>query len=256
MLERTRRWVGRALLTVLAVVLAAAGIGAAWLAEGIEADPAAFAAVQADPRVVVSDEDGVLSLLPADVSPTRGVVFYPGARVEREAYAATWSPIVAETGIAVFIPGMPINLAVLDEDRVESVRAAHPEIDTWVLGGHSMGGFAALDRVVATGGDGFEGLILWAAGAPPRDEPVVLEIPVLTVAGELDDVIPLDAMERGGARLGERAALVVVPGMTHGQFGRYGASVVADGRSDEETLAELVTAVVDFLARVLGPGAA
>ena len=42
---------------------------------------------------------------------------------------------------------MPFNLAVFDIDAGDRVRAAHPEIDTWVVAGHSLGGSMAAQHV-------------------------------------------------------------------------------------------------------------
>jgi hypothetical protein len=147
---RARRWARVAIRVVTGLfallVLVIVGV-AIWLVVGVPADDEAFAAVAADPDLDVTDREGILEVRPASGTPTVGVVFYPGARIDHTAYAATWAPVVESTGVAVFVPRMPFNLALLEADRIEVIRAANPAIETWVLGGHSMGGFAALDFV-------------------------------------------------------------------------------------------------------------
>ena len=251
--DRARRWVHASVRVLTALftlaVLVVAGV-AIWLVVGVPADGDAYAAVAADSDLEIDDHGGVLELRPAANSPTVGVVFYPGARIDHTAYAATWAPVVEATGVAVFVPRMPFNLAPFAADRIESIRAANPAIDTWLLGGHSMGGFAALDFVTDHPGAELAGLVLWASAGPPRTDPSAIDVPTLTVAGELDDVIPLDAIERSEERFAAVGELVVVPGMTHSQFGRYRADAVVDGRSDEDTQADLTRAVIDFLEDV------
>ncbi len=57
---------------------------------------------------------------------------------------------------------MPLGLAVLDWDKALEVIEAHPEIRTWVIGGHSLGGAMAA-RFASRHPDTISGLVLWAA---------------------------------------------------------------------------------------------
>jgi pimeloyl-ACP methyl ester carboxylesterase len=252
---RSRRgWRHRLLqLTVGVLALALIGVAglAAWLEIGLRADPAALELVASDDRLALGEtEDGALVLSPGNGGNGTAAVFYPGARVSPDAYLATWAPIVLETGVTVFVPSMPLNLAVLDADRAETIRAQHPEFDTWILGGHSMGGFAVVDHLASGEASAVDGVVLWASGVSPREAALDLDVPVLTVAGDLDTVIPLDAIERGQQLLGDTAELVVVEGMSHSQFGRYRPDALREGRSDDETQRELTAAVADFVDRL------
>lgn len=254
--SRTRPWRRRLLAAVgLLVVLVALGaLGfAGWLAMGDDADPAAVARAERRHDVVVADVDGVLSIRPVDGGVDVGVAFLPGARIERGAYVATWAPIVERTGVHVFVPGVPLNLPVLGGDHATAVREAHPELSTWVVGGHSMGGFAASDGLADGVDDEVAGLLLWASGPGRGVDLSDLDLPTLVVAGGIDDVVPLGMISRGLDDLPPDAELVVIERMTHGQFGRYREVDDPDRRPDEDTLADLVSATVAFL-RPLLPG--
>jgi len=57
---------------------------------------------------------------------------------------------------------MPLNLAVFDSERAGQVIAAHPEIELWAIGGHSLGGAMAA-RYAFNHPEVIHGLALWAA---------------------------------------------------------------------------------------------
>lgn len=71
-----------------------------------------------------------------------GFILYPGAKVEKEAYAY-YGTRLAEEGVFVAIPSLRLNLGIADIDAAETIIAAHPDIERWVVGGHSLGGSAA-----------------------------------------------------------------------------------------------------------------
>ncbi|MFN2221966.1 MAG: alpha/beta hydrolase, partial [Candidatus Promineifilaceae bacterium] len=86
----------------------------------------------------IEREDGQLVFRPD--SPTdKGLIYYPGGLVDPEAYAVTAQGI-ADAGYLVVIPKMPLNLAFTGINRADGIRADFPEIESWVIGGHSLGG--------------------------------------------------------------------------------------------------------------------
>jgi hypothetical protein len=247
---RWRRVVRRVVVSLFVLVVLGVSGFAGWLAVGDDADPGARAAAIARHDVTVDEDDGVLTIRPADGGVDVGVVFLPGARIERGSYVATWAPIVERTGVHVFVPGVPLNLPLLGGDHVDAVRAAHPEIAAWIVGGHSLGGFTAASSLAAGDRDDVLGLLLWAAG-PGRADLRALEVPTLVVAGAADEVVPLPMVRRGLGDLPMTTVLVVIDGMSHGQFGRYREVDANARRSDEATLAELVAATTRFLVPLL-----
>jgi len=193
-----------------------------WASLAAPAEPGPLQAALADPAVEVT-QGPVVELRPAGVEPTRAVVFYPGARVHREAYIATWAPIVAATDTLVLIPRMPLNLAIFGRNRATSLREDHPGIDTWWVGGHSLGGAMAASHVGGQEPGTVDGLVLWAAYTLESAELATRdELEVLSVSGSRDGLsTPADIAERREL-LPPDAVLVEVVGMNHAQFGRYG----------------------------------
>jgi pimeloyl-ACP methyl ester carboxylesterase len=208
-----------ALLGLLAVGLVAFVV---WASLARPAEPAPLQAALADPAVEVT-LGPVVALRPSDAVPTRGVVFYPGARVHREAYIATWAPIVAETDLLVLIPRMPLNLAVFGRSRATDLIEDTPEIDRWWVGGHSLGGAMAASWLGDQPAGAVEGLTLWASFATGGAELAARdELTVLSVSGTRDGLATPAEIDERRDLLPPTAIMVEVEGMNHAQFGRYG----------------------------------
>ena len=89
-----------------------------------------------------------------------GLVFYPGAKVEYSAYAPLMRDL-AERGYLAVVVQMPFNFAFFDINAADRVRADFPDVGTWWVGGHSLGGSMAAQYAVDHAGDGTrEGLVL------------------------------------------------------------------------------------------------
>ena len=105
----------------------------------------ALTAMQSDSSVQVT-KDGWITFMPAGGEPDTGVIFYPGGRVDHRAYAPLMSELAANGYLVSLVP-MPFNLAVFGSESASQVIAAHPEIEHWVIGGHSLGGAMAASFV-------------------------------------------------------------------------------------------------------------
>ena len=147
---------------VLAVLLA--GAIAWWLNGAYRADVSALAAVAdedgaADGVTVRRLPDGCIAFVADD--PVAGMVFYPGARVQPEAYAPLLTQLARE-GVTCVLVKPPLDFALLDIDAADGVREQFPEIGTWLLGGHSLGGVAACEYLAQHGSD-CDGVVLLAS---------------------------------------------------------------------------------------------
>src|SRR5512133_595874 len=103
--------------------------------------PAALPYIQGNDRVQVKS-DRYAYFQPSNSPAKTGFIFYPGGRVDYRSYAPM-ARMLAEKGWPVAIVPMPLNLAVLGSDRAAWVIADHPEVQHWVVGGHSLGGSMA-----------------------------------------------------------------------------------------------------------------
>ncbi len=216
----------RLLIGLAVVFVIAAGAFVVWGLNPLPAMPEALAALAPDDMVMVT-ETPWLEFAPRDQHPTIGFVLYPGGHVDPRAYAPP-ARAIAEHGYLVAIPPMPLNLAVLAPGRAASVMEAHPEIDRWVIGGHSLGGAMAANFAYRHP-NAVSGIVLWAsypAGSNPLGD---LDLPVLSIYGTED--MGLDGILANRDLLPADTEWVVIDGGNHAQFGWYG-----DQPGDNEAL--------------------
>ncbi|WP_132060887.1 alpha/beta hydrolase [Halorussus amylolyticus] len=210
------RWWKRGVVIAVVILIIAVGSVAVYFSVPHHGTPASIQSVEDDPRISVTSDDGVRMLSPAGENSTTGFVFYPGARVAPDAYDSTLAPLVTRTNVTVFIPKMPLNIALLDTDAAENTRSRHPGIRTWFVGGHSLGGVAACQYADS---HDVRGLVLFASycNVDASDE----SLAVLSVSGSADTVLDRDAYEEGRSRLPPNATVHEIQGMNHTQFGSY-----------------------------------
>lgn len=176
-----------------------------------------------------------------------GIIFYPGGKVEEVAYTPLMYPL-AESGYETFIVDMPFNLAVFDIDAADAIIADNPEINTWYVGGHSLG--AAMAAIyVEDHLDNIEGLIL-LAGYSTADLSQT-ELSVLSLYGSEDEVLDGEQMNEYRSNLPKDTTEVEIPGGNHAQFGLYGEQD-GDGEakiSAEEQLAITIEEMEAFISK-------
>ena len=246
-----RRTVGIALVVLVAVL---AGVFA-WYVQPQPVLPEATASLASTPEVTFTDAPDGLEWSPVGATPTTGLIVYPGGKVPPEAYGPTAQAIAADGYLAVIAP-MPFNLAVFDIDAGDRVRAAHPEIDTWVIAGHSLGGSMAAQHV-ANRPDAYEGLAFWAAYA--ATDLSELDLSASSIYGTRDAGAARMSGPEAQAALPPDAVFVPIEGGNHEQMGWYTGQPndppATISREDQQ--AQVVEATVALLDGVSGtPGAA
>ena len=153
---------------------------------------------------------------------------------------------LAENGILCVIPKMPLNLAVLDVDAAEGILEYYPEIDTWYIGGHSLGGSMAASY--AADCDAFAGLILLASYSTVDMTETKLD--VISIYGTEDGVLNIEKYREYRPNLPHHTAEYIIEGGNHAQFGSYGAQD-GDGISaisSEDQLDLTVEAIMNFVS--------
>ena len=126
------------IVLVLAII---AGVCASYVGDYYRADQnaiEAFAPMNAVSTELLDDDTLVFKTENA----TKGLVFYPGGKVEYTAYQPLMAAC-AQQGILCILVEMPFNLAVLDINAADGIQEQHPEIEKWYIGGHSLGGSLA-----------------------------------------------------------------------------------------------------------------
>lgn len=125
------------LTVVLAIIVAGAVSFGVYVGDYYHADDAALTAMEPTDTVAVQRlEDGDIAFVPGN--PQAGIVFYPGGKVQAEAYAPLMHDL-AERGFLCVIACMPFNLPVLDADGADGVQERFPAVQRWILMGHSLG---------------------------------------------------------------------------------------------------------------------
>lgn len=221
-MKLTKTWrriaIGAAII-VLALLLAAGGF-VWWALTPYGPDEVALAALESDEYVVVQETDAAWVFTPADEEPSVGLVIYPGGRVDPRAYAPLAREI-SEMGYLVAIPPMPLNLAVLAPDSAQDVIDANPEIVTWTVGGHSLGGSMAARFANANRNDIY-GLALIASYPASSDDLSDVDFDVVSIYGSRDGVLDEESFSESVPLLPPRTRFVSIEGGNHAQFGNYG----------------------------------
>ncbi len=208
----------RLIAGIIVAALLAVGVASfLWLNDLVDPMPETEGAMVSSPTVTVDTEDW-LTFTPAEPSDT-GFIFYPGGRVPAQAYAPAVRAI-AEAGYLGVIAPMPFGLAVLDANAADGIIEAHPEIDRWVIGGHSLGG--AMAAQYSQGHDEIDGLALWAAYPPDGTDLSDSDLLLTSVYATEDGLATVDEIEASAAQLPDDTAFVEIDGGNHAQFGWYG----------------------------------
>lgn len=177
-----------------------------------------------------------------DTKSEKGLVFYPGAKVDEKAYAPILDEL-SQAGICCVLVKMPYHMAIFDADAAEAIMPEFAEVKQWYIGGHSMGGAMAAGFAAEHESE-LSGLILLAAY--PTD--ALERLPVLSVYGSEDKVLNREKYETS-LPLGANLTEYVIEGGNHAGFGNYGAQD-GDGKakiSDEEQWQETVDYILKFM---------
>ena len=175
-----------------------------------------------------------------------GFIFYPGGKVDENAYAPLMRTI-SSRGVLCVLCKMPFRLAVFDTHAADDVREALPEIEHWYIGGHSLGGAVASIEVNAHP-DAYEGMVLLASFS--NDDLSDESIRVLSIYGSEDRVLDREAFEQAKAKLPSDVTERIIAGGCHAGFGMYGAQ---DGDGTPAiTSGEQIRVTADMIADWIG----
>ncbi|MFU8887964.1 MAG: alpha/beta hydrolase [Trueperaceae bacterium] len=176
-----------------------------------------------------------------------GFVFYPGGLVDPLAYAPLLQRLADGGALAVLVP-MPLDLAVFGIGRAADVIAAFPEVGTWAIGGHSLGGAMAAEFVKG-GATGVDGIVFLASYPAASTDLSALPIQALSTYGSENGQTPPEGFADAMVRLPPGSELVEIEGGNHAGFGHYGPQA-GDGVATierEEQQRQAAETVLGFL---------
>ena len=203
------------IVATLAIIFGACAI---YLGDYYRADEGTIAVFAPEDNVTVSTlKDGNIVFEPQ--SATVGFIFYPGGKVEANAYQPLLAELARE-GVLCVLVEMPFNLAVFDINAADGIQEQYPQIKDWYIGGHSLGGSMAASYL-ADHVDEYEGLIL--LGSYSTADLSDTDLNVLSIYGSEDKVLNREKYDENKSNLPDDFCEVVIEGGCHAYFGMYGA---------------------------------
>ena len=209
-------------------------------------NPPALAALESDAKVTVTEGEWIV-FEPTQPS-SKGLIFYPGGEVDERGYAQTLHH-VASAGYLVVIVPMPFQLAVFDINAANEVVEAFPDIDTWAIAGHSLGGSMAANYAV-NHQDTIDGLILWDAYSASDMTGSDQAVTMIHRSGE-DRKPPVD-YEPHLANNPEQTEYIPIIGGNHLNFGNFIAGRIYRDEPDppldgEQQRGQVAVATIEFM---------
>ncbi len=215
MLKQKKRWIG--LISLVLVLLVLIGCGAVYVSDDYRADLDAMAAFSWNTEISETKLDHAIAFGTGEEH--MGLIFYPGGKVEYTAYVPLMRAL-AEKGIFCVVVEMPLNLAVLDMDAAEDIRKRFPNMETWYIGGHSLGGSMAASHL-GEHVEQYKGLVL--LGSYSTEDLSETELCVLSIYGSEDRIMNREKYEKYKENLPGDFTETIMDGGCHAYFGMYGA---------------------------------
>jgi len=198
-----------------------------------------------NPAIDVTVTDHSLVMTPTGAASGTGLVFIPGAKVEAGAYLYKLSGLVEEGGATVVITKPTLNLAFFDTRPLSTFEADAPEVESWLVGGHSLGGVRACQLADDAEVDG---LVLF--GSYCANDLSDTDLSVLSIAGSNDGLSTPEKIADARQNLPADATLIEIDGANHANFGDYGDQA---GDGDSTVPSETVRGLIaDLFVKQFG----
>jgi hypothetical protein len=174
-------------------------------------------------------------------------IFYPGAKVDPQAYFYKLSPLVNGKYLRhrVFVTKPPLNLAIFGINQADQIIGDHPEVQSWAIGGHSLGGAMSCEYAknhVST----IKTLVLLSAYCSSNIS--TLPTKVISIHGSQDGLATPTKVSSYRKNLPQSALDYQIDGMNHAQVGNYGAQ---SGDYSPKTSDDTVLSEITLILRVL-----
>jgi predicted alpha/beta-hydrolase family hydrolase len=232
------------IIGVILLVLAIVAACAIYLSDYYRADEGSEATFLQTENISVSTlKNGSIVFEPEGA--TTGFIFYPGGKVEHHAYEQLMAEL-ARKGILCVLVKMPFNLAVLDMNAADGIQEQYPHIESWYIGGHSLGGSMAASYLKKNT-EAYDGLVL--LGAYSTADLSDASLGVLSIYGSEDKVMNREKYNECISNLPDDFTEIVIEGGCHAYFGTYGAQD-GDG-TPTVTVSEQIDVTADAIAELI-----
>ena len=212
--------------------------------------------LESDEHVRVKTQSSRIVFTPTSDTSGVGLVFFPGALVDPEAYVP-FAREVAESGFLVIIQKLPWRLAPFKSHRLQLFKRTRELLKQeqsdrkWVIGGHSKGGALAAE-FAANNFTLLSGLLLIGTTHPRERDLSELTIDTVKLVGSKDGLASPEEVEKFQGLLPQNATIVLIEGGNHAHFAWYGWQL-GDGFatiSREEQHGKTVEETIRLLSRI------
>lgn len=203
----------RYILALISFIIVASYI---YIQDYYRANIHAISSLTSSNNIEIIEQNHVIYFIPKN--PTKGLIFYPGAKVEATAYAPLLKKC-SEEGILCALVKMPFHLAVLKINGADGIQKQYPNIKSWYIGGHSLGGAMAafyLSKHLSE----YDGFILLASYS--TKDLSSSNKKVLSIRVSNDGILNKRAYQRNKKNLPINYQEYMIEGGCHSYFGSYG----------------------------------
>lgn len=205
--------------------------------------------LKSDDYVEVSIDNNFICYTPKNTAPKKGFILYPAAKVDAKAYSQICNMIAAK-GYQVVAVDMPFNYPAFGKNKANEIIQKYSDIQSWVLGGDSLGGLVAT-RYVNSNISKIDGVV-FISSYPIDSYLKEINMNVLSIWGSKDGVINFQSLIDAKKKLPEKTTYLEIEGANHSQFGDYGIY-----KNDEEALIDgdkqkqkTVDSIIEFLENI------
>lgn len=235
-----RKWRSITII-LLSIILVIPGIFYIYTLDYYRALPIATETLNSD-NVENDIQNKMIVFRPQESASGKGIIFYPGGKVDYLAYAPLMEQI-AQEGYTCFLMKMSFNLAVFNQEAANKPIEKYKKIDSWYMSGHSLGG--AMASIYASKHQGqIDGLIL--LGAYPAVDLSSSNMGMLSIYGSEDLILSKDKVEKNRSYGPTDSTYFEIKGGNHAYYGSYGNQkkdgkvIITDTEQQEITVREIV----------------
>ena len=175
-----------------------------------------------------------------------GFIIYPGGKVDEKAYSLLAKGL-HEHGYTVAIAKAPLHLSIFNSNLAKPIIDHNPQIEQWVIIGHSLGGTSA-SIYVNEYPEKIKGLVF--LGSYPYKDLSKENILALSIMGSNDHVLNKKKAEKAKNYYPENTRYEVIQGGNHAGFGNYGPQK-GDGVSEitvQEQQAQTINLILEYMS--------
>ena len=209
MLKHKKLWI------IVLVVACLTCVGYVYVNTYYCANTVAEDAMVSDSMVRVDDQEDWIAFVPEKYE--MGIILYPGAKVESEAYAPLCKRY-AQAGVLSAVAKVPFHIAFFAQNIADEIKSAYV-CKNWYIGGHSLGGVVA-GNYFKEHQDGLEGLVLLASYTTADFSGT--DAKMIYVEASNDLVLNKKSYEKNMKNASNESYAITIQGGNHAQFGSYG----------------------------------